>query len=136
MTTCPYCWRTDGGHDDGCIGAFAARPKPKILDLEEGKRRRDAGMAKAAAAAEPYWKAQARAILAELAISRTEITADDLWQSGLDVPDGHANALGSIFTSAARDGLIENTHRTVRSARPGNHARAIPVWRSLVRVAS
>ena len=113
--------------------ARVAPPAPAVvLDLAEGMRRRDVGMARASAGVGEEWRSRARSVLEFVARSRGELTADDLWAAGLEVPEHGTNAIGSVFTTAARDGLIENTHRTIRSARPGNHARAVPVWRSLV----
>ena len=112
---------------------FHRPPPPRpVLALVEGKRLRDEGMEQAAASAGEMWTAAARCVLERVARSRSEFTADDLWAAGLESPAHGANAIGSVFTTAARDGLIENTHRTIRSARPGNHARAVPVWRSRV----
>ena len=31
MTTCPYCWRTDGGHDDGYICSFTRQTSRAAL---------------------------------------------------------------------------------------------------------
>lgn len=135
---CPWCgYAPENGHEPLCLASATVEPpRPplpaKVLDLAEGMRRRDVGMARASSAVGDEWRARARSVLEFVARSRGELTADDLWAAGLEVPEHSTNAIGSVFTTAARDGLIENTHRTIRSARPGNHARAVPVWRSLV----
>ncbi len=61
-----------------------------------------------------------------------EITTDDLWRV-LERPDDlEPRAAGAVMRRAVREGLIERTDRTRKSARVACHRRDLRVWRSLV----
>lgn len=44
----------------------------------------------------------------------------------------HSTAMGSLFNKAARDGIIENTGRVVKSTRPLRHRGIVAIWRRKV----
>ena len=70
-----------------------------------------------------------------LALGQSEITCDDVHklmaERGVTEP-AQPNAWGAAFRKAALQGLIEDSGRAVKSARPEAHARRIPVWRSCI----
>jgi hypothetical protein len=72
------------------------------------------------------WIDYAGDVLSRLCAHQAELTADDL-RSLVGTPP-HPNAVGAVFSKAARAGLIRDTGRVVKSARPDAHSRKITVW--------
>lgn len=100
--------------------------EPLQMDLGLGRAARDDGMAQAA---QRGWTPlqQARAVAYGLCRANGSVTIDDVReamkiQSG---EPGQANWIGSVFRGAD----FEPTGEFVQSRIPGNHARAIRVWR-------
>lgn len=105
-----------------------AKPSGRVL--------RDEAMDRVERAANPEFNAEARRVLAVLAVQRAEITSEDV-EDVLDARDirTHDNrAMGPIMTWAQRAGLIEKAdpERFVKSRRAERHLMDIRVWRSLV----
>lgn len=100
------------------------------VDLAEGVRRRDAGMAQATDAAEP-WSETATRCIERLAAKRSPFTADDvIAEVGLphDSEVNANNAVGGLFAGASRRKIIRRTGRTVPSGRTVGHARHLTEW--------
>lgn len=97
--------------------------------VEEARAARDEVLARLDAVTDPEWKDMARLMLIELAETRAEFFADDLWATGLPWPKS-ARAAGSIWQWGAQTGLIEKTGE----GRPSVHSNLSekPVWRSLI----
>jgi hypothetical protein len=104
----------------------------RYLDVAEGARRREEGIARAEAHAPDGWVDRAADVLYRLAREQETVIADDLWIAlGDDVPH-ETRAAGAVWRRAAREGWLERTPTFVKSARPSTHRMDIPVWRSLV----
>jgi hypothetical protein len=100
------------------------------LNLGEGERLRDAGIAQTLEAeAHIEWRTDAYHWLALLAYGQ-EITSADLIDA-VGMPPGSPNAVGAVIRTASMQGLIEPTERFIKSARPNRHAATVRVWRSL-----
>lgn len=58
------------------------------------------------------------------------VTSDDLqdFLDGEDIEPTHQNAIGAMFSSMSREGLIVDTRISIRTRRPSGHARKISVW--------
>ena len=106
-----------------------------LFDAAESRSRRDDALS----LVEANNGAQVERVIGMIGIlckSKSEFTADDvhrlLAMRGLTEPE-QPNVYGAAFRkSAAHLGLIEDTGRAVKSARPEAHSRRIPVWRSLI----
>lgn len=97
-----------------------------MLDLAEGRRRRDAGTARVLNAAEG-WRDDAYAWLGALP-SGALVTSTDLVEA-LGMPPS-PNAVGAVMRSAGTQGLLEPTDTYVSSPRPSCHAAIVRVWRA------
>lgn len=103
------------------------------LDPQAAAEAADAGIATADEHALAEWKEAADGFIHWLANNRSEFTADDVWAMNLGPnPTGSNTALGARFRSAARNGLIENTGRTQKTAQVQSHSQPVTVWRSLL----
>lgn len=107
---------------------------PNLFDAALAAEARDRGIA----LLETHQGAQVDRVLGLIGIlarGQHEITSDDVHAlmvaRGVSEPT-HPNAWGAAFRKAATQGLIEDTGRAVKSARPEAHSRRIPVWRSLI----
>ncbi len=132
MESCPsYGYAPQNGHEPHCLWGYTVKPPVPVLDLAEGRRRRDEGMARADAAAREDFKELAKATLRNVAHSHLEVTSDLLYVAGL--PEGEfGNAMGSVFTWGVREGLIAPTERMAQSQRASRHATSMRVWMSRV----
>lgn len=96
------------------------------FDAEEGRRRRDEGVA-VVADHSAAWQAAARRAIDTLCWRKPDgFTADDLVKL-IGLPPGSANAVGAAFIGASRAGLIVRLGE-VRSARAGRHAGRQSLW--------
>jgi hypothetical protein len=97
-----------------------------LFDYAETLRRKEYGMARAAAA-RPELLAAAQDFAHRIAVSKGSVTADDvafrMAQVGMDYAE-LGNAAGSVFR-----GKFEWTGQVVPSERASTHGRAIKVWR-------
>jgi hypothetical protein len=97
-----------------------------LFDAAEAQRRREFGMA-LAAAARPALLAEAKSLASRVARAQGVVTSDDvalaMSEMGLRYED-LGNAAGSVFR-----GDFEWTGEVVTSERPSTHGRVIRVWR-------
>lgn len=97
-----------------------------LFNYAETLRRKESGMAKAAAAC-PQLLATAKNLAHRIAISKGSVTSDDvafrMAQIGMNYAE-LGNAAGSVFR-----GQFEWTGQVVPSERASTHGRSIKVWR-------
>jgi len=105
--------------------------------LAPGIQLRDEGMALASGKAdrvEPNWSETAQDYLKLFLhdCERGEFTSEEaqavMLTSGLSKP-ASPNAWGSVFTTAAKRGLITKTGEYRQSQKASAHCRMVPVWR-------
>jgi hypothetical protein len=97
-----------------------------LFDAAEAERRKEAGMARAAAA-RPALLAIARDVARHLAVVRGAVTSDDVAYHMTELGhhyDDLGNAAGSVFR-----GGFEWTGEVRTSERASTHGRVIRVWR-------
>lgn len=108
---------------------------PSLFDPPAAAAAKSEAIEKVELNAAEQWKVDAFAAVKHLAETRSEFTADDVWERLLLVyPDStthQPSALGPIFLRAARQNLIRNTHMVVPTKIARRH-RDITVWKSLV----
>jgi hypothetical protein len=92
----------------------------------EGDRRKERGMG-LVALTDPGWRDAAIAEIRRLAESGRDFTADDL-TAKVGVP-GHMNAIGPVFASASRRGIIEQVGWRKAAGRASQQSRRLAVWR-------
>lgn len=91
-----------------------------LFDIEEGRARRDAGIA---SLTRHQWITHARTKAAEICLQKGSVTSDDL-QATMPLPDGiHQNAWGAVLKYPYFLKIGE-----VQSKRPQAHARWIHQW--------
>jgi hypothetical protein len=94
-----------------------------LFDIQEGKRRRDAGRDRAASA-HGEWLEGVRDTAASIAAFEGTVTSDRLRQAGIDTP---RNASRNIWGSVFADPRFTSIGYT-KSKRPEAHARPIQIW--------
>lgn len=97
----------------------------------EGEMRRDDGIGRAEAHADPEWLRAASALVTKLARQKAFFTTADVWEAGLAMPH-EPRALGPVMMNAERDGIIVATSEYRKSARASRHCAPSLVWRSLL----
>lgn len=107
------------------------RTGPPIIDHAAARAAGREAQERVDAHAAPEWKERAKAAIELVARTREYVSADDLWEIGLDKPR-EPRALGPIFTWAAKRHLIEKTGDYQPSGQVSNHGRPSALWRSLV----
>lgn len=138
---CLFCSgdASDPNHADRCDGrqgrveaAIPDDPIAVVLDLPEGRRRRDVAIAQVQAARDAFMAAAALAIETLARRVATFIT-DDVWVElqGATWPR-ERRAMGAAMRAAQRRGLIQPTDQFAPSARPECHANPKRIWRSLL----
>jgi hypothetical protein len=103
----------------------------QAFDLTAGEAAKEAGQTRAAGADRAWtWRGRALDAIRDLAATGVPFTADDVIAvTGLpDVGSNRNNAVGSVFTTAARRGWIVKTGHYRASRRVLSHARVIAVW--------
>jgi hypothetical protein len=102
-------------------------PVPDPINLAEGERRRDEGMAQVALNATDEWKLAFETTLARiLRQGRTRVTSSDVVDV-IGLPPGNPNLIGAMMRACA----VKMNLRiigTVKSARVNRHAGRITVW--------
>jgi hypothetical protein len=102
-----------------------------LFDLPLGEELARRGMAQAASSERAWvWGRDAEAAIRQLAASGVPFTADDLIRL-VGLPSwgvNRNNAVGALFTSAAKRGLIVRTGHYRKSRRALSHGRMIAVW--------
>lgn len=107
-------------------------PATTLLDLMEGQRRADRGMALAGSGnddAREKFRAEASAAIVTLARTQEFVFVDDL-VGMLSVNPPDPNCWGGVWLRAIKDRLIEKTEKRRRTAQPGKHAHEYPIYRS------
>jgi len=99
---------------------------PTLFDAAEAERRRDEGMALAEEAADVDWKDAWRQTIRLLAAIGDPFCSDDVRAIAGD-PWDHPNAAGSLFNSAAREGIIRHVGYR-RSDRAALHRHPVALW--------
>lgn len=102
---------------------------PTLLDqlTDDGRRRQDAGQDAALHGSDVRWRAAAERVLADLAATGAPFDAEDVRRQ-VGTLASSPNAIGSLFSRAARAGLIVTVGYRVasRAERAGGLLR---VWR-------
>lgn len=78
------------------------------------------------------WKDRVIQVIEWLSRQRNEFTGDQVRGECLcrGIPEPrHSNAWGAVMSAASKMHIISKTGSYVKSCRPSNHARTIPVWR-------
>lgn len=115
--------------EDDQLGLFEAPQPPLSSVLAEEAAGREEGMARAARRAGEEWNCRARETIRAVALRLVTFTSDDVWEAGLEKPDGaDARALGAHFAALARSGLIRKTGRYLPSRQKGLHMTPIAEW--------
>lgn len=105
-----------------------------LLDLAAAMSARDEAVTRVGDHADVEWVAHILDVIYCLAVSRSEITTDDIWSTVGEVAATHEpRALGAVMRQAARLGYVRASDRYVPSARAACHARPVRVWESLIR---
>lgn len=92
----------------------------------EGQARRDRAIAQVAANAPAGWLEDGMLAIRSLALTRAEITSDDIWPLVEAVPE--PRLMGALFREAMNRGYIRRTDRVRKSIRPECHCRPIAIW--------
>lgn len=93
----------------------------------EGRRLRDEGAAKVTDNTPNEWVLAADGVIASMASSGSEFTAEDV-RAFCGDPPHHHNAMGARFLSAVKQGLIERIGFR-NAARSQRHAAVIAVYK-------
>lgn len=110
-------------------------PSAPVLDISEGRRRRDVGTARVLENSGD-WKDQAAEVVRFVASSLPSFISDDVRAHAAlrGVPEPpNANAWGAAIRSAERRGWVVWTGQVAQSNRPEAHARLVKVWRGTAR---
>ena len=126
------------GRDDRPDGTGGPPPQhvgPTLLDhladLEEGRRRRDDGVAAVRAATATGWRLHVDQAITDLAAAGVLFTAEDVRELAGDPLGSSPNALGGAIHAAARAGLIQAVGYR-QATRPEAHARVLRVWQGVM----
>ena len=104
--------------------------QPALFDLDAGVAAKQAGVARAAAGADPVWRETAYRVLRALARSRREVHVDDFYAACPWHP-ARPNAWAAVWQRALREGLLAKTGRTRPTRLPEKQAHDYPLYRSL-----
>lgn len=98
----------------------------------EGEANKADGIQRAWEHANGDWKLAATAIVRELAKTRTEFTADEIWAvlDSLGFTTREHRAMGAVMRQAACEGWIVKTDRFVPTTRPCANRRPVAIWQS------
>jgi hypothetical protein len=97
------------------------------FDADEGKRRRDDGMAVALHNTDVRWKAAADQAIRDLAEAGVEFTAEDV-RARVGVLAAPPQALGAVFNAARRAGTIVPVGYAT-ATRAERHGGLLRVWK-------
>lgn len=107
--------------------------QPTLFEMRAGERDKVAGMRASLDSERSWpWREHALAVLEELAATGKTFTADDL-VARVGLPDdtiamNRNNAVGAIFSAAAKSGMILPTGNYIKSRRRSNHSAVLAVW--------
>ena len=102
-----------------------------LFDPDEGRARRDEGMANADDHANPDWRDRALEAVYQLAASKPVFCAEDVWERGLEKPR-EPRALGPVMMRAAKLGYCRGTMQHRNSRMVTQHATPVRVYESLI----
>jgi hypothetical protein len=88
---------------------------------------RDAGITKVTAR-EQSWLEAAHALIVRYPTNEANAEELRVWVEERAGLPSHLNAIGGMFISAVRKGLLTNTGQYVQSTRPASHSRRVPVY--------
>lgn len=97
-----------------------------VAGLDEGRVRRDQGVAAATLNTWSPWRQAAHAFVSELPPGR-ELTSDDVVEA-VGLPLGSRNAVGALTQALIKSGLIEWTGRVAQSTRASRHGGWIKIY--------
>lgn len=105
----------------------------KLLDVKEGKRRRDKAIETVDQNANAAWKALALEAVRRVCLFRPFFTTDDVWeQIGEKDPLRENRVMGAVMVKARKLQYCETTDRIELTKQPGSHASPARVWRSRI----
>jgi hypothetical protein len=103
-----------------------------LFDPEEGRRRRDEGMARAEANA-PVWRDDAYDLAVLCARNSKEFTSEDvigyLARAGIGLPS-NPRALGAVMNRLTSTSVAFPTDRTMPARRASRHRGSVRIWKS------
>jgi hypothetical protein len=104
-----------------------------ILDLKEGRRRREEAIAVVDENADEQWKAEALEAVRQVCLTQRTFTTDDVWAKlGKKDHTRENRAMGAVMRRARSAEYCEATSRYKPTKQPESHASPHRVWRSLL----
>jgi len=105
-----------------------------LFDYQKGLELKEKGVKQVEKNTDPKWKELAVKSVETLASSGKAFTSDDVWQylDGLATTP-QPKAIGAVFLSAYRKGLIKPNGEFWQSKRPQAHGRRLMVWTGVQR---
>ena len=98
-----------------------------LVDIAEGERLKEAGMAAAAKAVDVAWRERFDRRVEVLAMTGEMFTSEDVTAEVGLPPSGSVNAIGARMAAAARRGVIVRLG-DVKARRPNRHAARVSQW--------
>ena len=136
---CLFCGGPRGGPDHACSGRQGhVEAEEPVLDPVRAHAVTEAGVRQSGDRAAEDWKQDMHAAIYVIARRQPLLTSDDLWNEvgAAAVTEQNPSALGSVFRTAAKDGLIRLTGDRQESQRPAHHRKPLRVWRSLIHIST
>jgi hypothetical protein len=102
-------------------------PAPIAFDQLTATQLRDQGVS-SVTKNEQTWLQAAHALIARYPTNEANAEELRVWvEERIGLPSHH-NAIGGMFMSAVRKGLLKNTGQYVQSTRPASHSRRVPCY--------
>lgn len=128
----PNVERRPGQRAAFVVSSQATSPKRTTATDElrdEGRARRDDGMAVALEAVQPAWRSEAEDVLDRLIAGGGDFTSDDIRRAVVEpFATGSALALGGLINGRSRRGEIVQVGWTI-SRQPQRHGAPARIWR-------
>jgi hypothetical protein len=139
MDVCLFCGGDPSapGHRERCDGRQGRiEAEEPVLNPAKAREVTERGIQQSTDHAPAYIAELARLKIEALARVKDTITSDDVWEQ---MPPAlmrawNPSALGVVFRSLRRDGVLQLTSERRESQRPAHHRKPLRVWRSLIRV--
>ena len=108
------------------------------FDQEAAQQGKEKGMASSDQNADPYFKEMADQAIREAALTKPEVSVNDIWIAlePQEIRTHNNKAAGSSMLRCARNGWIVKTDRTITSVRKSRNKGETRIWRSLIYRAS
>ena len=103
----------------------------KQLSLLDGRGLRDQALERVEAAAPPDWNDRALEAVFQAALRWSYFASDDVWRLGLEKPR-EPRAMGPVMMRAVKLGYCQPQDSTRISSIPGQHARPLRIYSSLI----